>query len=129
MTGGASPHRQKASARGEQPGDLGQGLAGVEVVQDSHHGHQVDRLVEIGEVRGVDRHVRQPRAAGGRLGTHGLVKVGAVHLVEARCELGHQPALPAADVDRGAPALRQVSQDPRVEVVVVTPRMAAVEPG
>ncbi|WP_375503803.1 hypothetical protein [uncultured Jatrophihabitans sp.] len=62
-------------------------------------------------------------------GDHGHgVEVGADHPVDVRGEAGEEFSSPAADIEGGLARLRQIRDDPVVEVIVVIPRMPRVEP-
>ena len=113
--------------------DAGQGVIEVEMVQHGHHRDQVSlavpgRFGELLEAAVADTDPRvlgQPRARGGG---HARVGVDPGDASEVRSQLPGEHARPAADVHGGPAAGWQVTQDPAVEVLVVIPRVARVDP-
>ena len=127
-------HHEQAAAGCQEPGDLGQGVIEVEMVQHGHHRDQVSLTVagrcgELLEAAPADGHPRVPGQPCARGGGHARVGVDPGDVREVRGQLPGEQTGPAADVYRGPAADGQVTQDPAVEVLVVIPRVTRVDPG
>ena len=103
------------------------------MVQDGHHRDQVSltvnrSLFELLEAALADGHPLVVDQAGARGGGHARISVDPCDAGELQGQLPGEHARPAADVNGGAAAGRQVAQDPAVEVLVVIPRVTRVDP-
>ena len=129
---GEADHEQ-AAAGGQEPGDAGQGVPEVEMVQHGHHRDQVSLAVasrygELPEAAVAYGHPRVMGQARARGACHARIGVDPGDAREVRGQLPGEHARPAADVYGGPAAGWQVPQDPAVVVLVVIPRVARVDP-
>ena len=107
-------------------------------IGDGHRGHRdhrdhsvtgAGRLDELGQAAPHDAHPRNVGQMRARGGGHALIGIDPGDAREVRGESPGEHAGPAADIHRGPPAGGQITQDPAVEVLIVMPRVARVDPG
>jgi hypothetical protein len=126
-SGLGQPHHDKPSAGREQAPYLTQSLADLEVMQDRHHRHEIERACQLRQVTAVDRHVAESGTPRACLLTHPGIAIGANYVLEGWREDRQELSTPAADV-QNSPALgRQVRHDPAVEMVIVAPRVPVIQ--
>jgi hypothetical protein len=99
----------------------------LEVMQHGDHRHHVEGTGDLGPASTDDRYVGQSGATPCRLIPHGGVGVVADDPLHVWRETGEQFAMATANVQNCTARLREVRDDPAVEVVVVTPRMTRVD--
>ena len=118
---------QEATPGAQYPAHVPQRALDVEVMQHGDHGDQIDVMVYVTGLDGIYCHVFQPCASSRCRVPHGFVGVCPMDVIEVWRQDSREIAAAASDVECVAACFRQLGEYPRVEVVVVAPRMSVVE--